>query len=128
MSAYRRMFIVAAAIVAPAVFAAAPKPDIENGKDQFTSVCGICHSSSKEPGGPVIGPNLAGVVGRKAGTAKDFPNYTAALKAYNVTWNARTLDEFLVNPAAKVPGTLMAMPVPDAKDRADVIAYLASLK
>jgi cytochrome c len=128
MFAYRRLFLVAAAVVAPAVFAAAPKPDIENGKSQFTAICGICHSASKDPGGPVMGPNLLGVVGRKAGTEKTYAMYTAGLKKYGVTWNARTLDEFLENPMGKVPGTTMAMPVPDAKNRADVIAYLASLK
>jgi cytochrome c len=128
MSVYSRLFLVAAAIVAPTVFAAAPKPDIENGKNQFTTVCGICHSGSKEPGGPVLGPTLFGVVGRKAAADKDFANYTAALKAYQVTWNAKTLNEFLENPAAKVPGTMMIMPVPDASNRADLIAYLATLK
>ena len=41
---------------------------------------------------------------------------------------AKTLDEFLVNPTTKVPGTMMLIPVPDAKTRADIIAYLATLK
>ncbi len=77
MSAYRRLFVVAAAVMAPAAFAAAPKPDIENGKTQFTIVCGICHAASNEPGGAQIGPNLVGIVGRKAAAQKDYPNYTS---------------------------------------------------
>jgi cytochrome c len=128
MSAYRRLFVVAAAAMAPAVFAADPKPDIENGKNQFAVVCATCHSASKEPGGPINGPTLFGIVGRKAASQKDFALYSTALKSYKVTWNARTLDEFLANPSGKVPGTMMIMPVADARNRADVIAYLATLK
>jgi cytochrome c len=127
MSAHRRLFVVVAAVVAPAVFAAAPKPDIENGKNSFEQQCGICHSAEKdvEKG---LAPNLVGVVGRKAGTHKLFPSYTGALKSSGITWNAKSLDEFLVNPTAKVPGTMMPIPVPDAQTRADIIAYLATLK
>jgi cytochrome c len=127
MPAYRSLFVIAA-LVAPATFAAAPKPDIENGKTIFSQQCGICHAANKEPGGPNLGPNMVGVVGRKAGTLKDFPMYSAPLKAYGVTWSAKTLDEFLTNPMAKVPGTTMPMLLPDAKIRADVVAYLATLK
>jgi cytochrome c len=130
MSAYRptHLFVLAAALVAPAVFAADAKPDIENGRDTFAQQCGICHSVTKEPGGPILGPTMVGLVGRKAGTIADFAMYSPALKAYKVTWNARTLDEFLENPMEKVPGTTMPMMLPDAKVRADVIAYLATLK
>jgi cytochrome c len=126
MSVYRRLFVVAAAVVAPAVFAAAPKPDIENGKNSFELQCGICHSAEKDV--EKIAPNLVGVVGRKAGTHKLFPSYTGALKSSGITWNAKTLDEFLVNPTTKVPGTMMLIPVPDPQTRADIIAYLATLK
>jgi cytochrome c len=128
MSAYRSSLVIAAALVAPALFAAAPKPDIENGKTIFAQQCGICHAVNKEPGAPNLGPNMVGVVGRKAGTLKDFPMFSAALKAYGVTWSAKTLDEFLINPMAKVPGTTMPMLLPDAKIRADVVAYLGTLK
>ena len=54
--------------------------------------------------------------------------YSPALKKYGVTWNAKTLDEFLVMPMQKVPGTTMPMMLPDAKERGDVIAYLSSIK
>jgi cytochrome c len=128
MSFPSRLFVVAAALITPAVFAASPKPDIENGKAQFAALCGICHAATKEPGGPVLGPNLFGVVGRKPGGDKEYANYTPALQGHKVTWNAKTLDEFLENPMAKVPGTQMIMPVPDAQSRADLIAYLATLK
>jgi cytochrome c len=126
MSAYRHLFIVAVAIIAPAVCVAG-KPDIANGKTTFNTMCGVCHSV-QETGGPTLGPNLLGVVGRKAGSQPDFTLYTPALKASKITWNKKTLDKFLVNPNAKVPGTAMPMQIPDNKTRADVVAYLATLK
>jgi cytochrome c len=122
-----RPLALAAALVTPAVFAAG-KPDIENGKAIFAQRCGICHAVSNEPGGPVMGPNMAGVVGRKAGTKEDFPLYTSAMKAYGVKWSAKTLDEFLANPLTAVPGTTMPMMLPDDTERADVVAYIGTLK
>ena len=127
MSAFRRLLVIAAAIVAPAMCAAGTKPDIENGKATFTTVCNVCHSVQKT-GGPNQGPNLLGVVGRKAGSEPQFAGYSAALKASNITWSTKTLDKFLVDPMAKVPGTLMPIQIADDKTRADVIAYLATLK
>jgi cytochrome c2 len=50
------------------------------------------------------------------------------MKKYGVTWSAETLDEFLVNPNAKVPGTAMIGMLADPQQRADVIAYLSTLK
>jgi cytochrome c len=120
-----RLLVLAAVLAAPSAFAA----DAAAGKAVFDKyACGTCHSTTTAPGGPVTGPTLAGVVGRKAASVKDFPMYTEALKKYGVTWDDKTLDEFLANPMAKVPGTMMVMPVPDAKERADVIAFLKTLK
>ena len=127
MSEFRRLFVIAAAMVVPAIGTAGSKPDVENGKTTFNTMCGICHSV-QETGGPNQGPNLPGVVGRKAASVPDFPLYSPALKDSKITWNKKTLDKFLVNPMAKVPGTLMPMQIDDAKTRADVIAYLATLK
>jgi cytochrome c len=90
-------------------------------------MCGVCHSV-QQTGGPVEGPNLLGLVGREAASQPDFAKYSPALKASNLTWSAETLDRFLVNPMAMVPGTLMPMLIRDDKTRADVIAYLATLK
>ncbi len=127
MSKFRRLFVVAAAIVAPAMCAAGFKPDIENGKATFNTMCGVCHSV-QQTGGPHEGPNLLGVVGRKAASEPEFTKYSPALKASKLTWSKKTLDKFLVNPMAMVPGTLMPMQIPDNKTRADVVAYLATLK
>jgi cytochrome c len=122
-----RLLALAAALVTPAVFAAG-KPDADNGKTIFAQRCGICHAVNKEPGAPAMGPTMVGVVGRTAGGLPDFAMYSAAMKAYGVKWNAKTLDQFLANPFTTVPGTTMSMILPDAQERADVIAYLEALK
>ncbi len=66
-------------------------------------------------------------MGRQAASLPHF-TYTAALKASGFTWDTATLNHFLTNPMVAVPGTTMPMPVPDAQNRADVIAYLSTLK
>jgi cytochrome c2 len=127
MSEFRRIFIIAAAIMCPAISTAGSKPNIENGKTVFNDMCAVCHSVQKT-GGPTSGPNLLGVVGRKAASDPAFTMYSPALKASKITWSKKTLDKFLLNPMAKVPGTVMPMQIADDKNRADVVAYLATLK
>ena len=124
------LFVFVMAIFAPTIRAAdtAPDmPDIEHGKATFNIMCSVCHAVQKT-GGPVEGPNLLGLVGRKAASQPDFAKYSEALKASGLTWSKETLNRFLVNPMAMVPGTLMPMLIPDNKTRADVIAYLATLE
>ena len=111
----------------PVMCAADTTPDIEHGKATFNAMCSVCHSVQKT-GGPAEGPNLIGVVGREAASQPDFTKYSAALKASRLTWSIKTLDKFLLNPMAMVPGTFMPMLIPDDKTRADVVAYLATLK
>lgn len=133
MSNLSRLFIVAIAILATACSAADssaadPILDIEQGKATFKTMCGVCHSVQKT-GGPIEGPNLIGVVGRDAASQPDFiTKYSDALKASKLHWNKETLDKFLVSPMAMVPGTFMPMLIPDDRKRAEVVAYLASLK
>jgi cytochrome c len=127
MSGFHRLLNFVAALLVSGACVAGPKPDVENGKATFAVMCGICHSVVPT-GGPNQGPNLIGVVGRKAGSQPEFPLYTQALKASGITWTTKTLNQFLVNPMVKVPGTAMPMLIPDDKTRADVVAYLATLK
>jgi cytochrome c len=116
------LLALAAIFATPAAFAA----DTAAGKAVFDKLCVACHSL--EQGAVTVGPPLHGVVGRKAASVAGFAMYSQALKDYKVTWNAKTLDEFLENPMGKVPGTMMVMPVTDAKERADLIGFLATLK
>jgi len=100
--------------------------DAKHGQDVFAR-CAICHSNTK--GAPArIGPNLWAISGRKAGTQGDF-SYSAALKAANITWTDANLDKWTAGPAAMVPGNRMAFAgISSAKDRADLVAYLDTLK
>lgn len=114
--------LLALALLGPFACAAEPTGDINHGQAVFQQMCALCHAAQ---GGQ--GPSLAGVVGRKAASAPGF-GYTSALTASGLRWNAATLDRYLTNPAALVPGTNMVVQVPDSTDRRDLIAYLATLK
>jgi cytochrome c len=87
--------------------------------------CAECHS----PGGADnAGPGLKGVFGRRAG-AKDGFVYSPAMKKSAIVWDDKTLDAFLADPRAVVPGTTMAYAGDeDARERADLVAYLKTLK
>lgn len=126
MSASRPL-IFAAFLLVPALCTAGSKPDVANGKATFGVMCSVCHSTVPT-GGPTLAPNLLGVVGRKAGSQPEFAQYTPAIKASGITWSVKTLNKFLVNPNATIPGTAMPMLIPDDKTRADVVAYLATLR
>ena len=87
--------------------------------------CAECHSPGSAAG---AGPGLKGVAGRRAGS-KDGFIYSPAMKKSTVVWDAATLDAFLADPRAVVPGTTMAYAGDDdAKERADLVAYLKTLK
>lgn len=100
--------------------------DANHGRQLFQQTCALCHAAGPgQQGGQ--GPSLTGVVGRKAAAAAGF-SYTSALTASGLTWDTATLDRYLANPAALVPGTNMVVQVADATDRRDLVAYLATLK
>jgi len=113
----------------------APAQDIQTGdpsrgKTFFQQSCAICHADTLGPGETLItkqGPSLVGIVGRPAASLPNF-NYTTALKQSGLTWDSGTLDRFITNPQAAVPGTVMPIVIPGAQERADMIAYLATLK
>jgi cytochrome c len=91
---------------------------------QVFRACAACHSL--EPGQHRTGPSLAGVLGRTAGTAAGFRRYSPALKASGVVWNEATLDAWIADPRAFIPGNRMGFRgLSDAQARADLIAYLA---
>ena len=117
---------VAAAVVvfaAASVYAvAAPDERAGNathGKTVYQACMG-CHSLDEDD----VGPRHRGVLGRVAGTVPGYP-YSPALKNSQIVWDRDTLDRWLTNPQAVVPGTKMFFGMSSAQDRADVIAYLA---
>jgi cytochrome c len=85
----------------------------------------VCHSP--KAGENKIGPSLAGVFGRKSGSAPGY-NYSPAFKSAGITWDEQELDKYLTNPSADIHGTKMVISVPNAEDRQNVIAYLKTLK
>jgi cytochrome c len=96
-----------------------------SGQAVFEQRCSVCHSLQPAPG--KMGPPLAGVAGRKAGTAPGYA-YSNAMKTSNITWTPDQLDAFIKAPGKTVPGTKMLLGAPDAEQRAAVIQYLSSLK
>jgi cytochrome c2 len=99
--------------------------DAAAGARTFALTCGGCHSAQSAA---KAGPALGGVVGRKAGSLTGF-HYSKAMAAYGKTWTPATLSVFLTNPQAAVPGTsMMVLGVRDETARANLIAYLATLK
>lgn len=99
----------------------------ETGKEYFTTTCMVCHSAEPSDEGGAQGPVLYGLIGRTAGKGDPKFNYTKAIRASNVIWNADTLDKFLTNPPAMIYGTAMAEIVAGKADRANLIAYFQSL-
>lgn len=98
--------------------------DAVRGKRVFVK-CMACHSLVE--GQTMTGPSLHGVIGANAGHAQSFPRYSKAMAGSGVVWTEEALFAYLANPAAFVPGNGMLFPgLPDAQDRADVIAYLKS--
>jgi nitrite reductase (NO-forming) len=85
--------------------------------------CQACHSM--EPSKALLGPSLAGVLGRKAGAETNY-NYSSAMKQANLVWDAKSLDAYLADPQKVVSGNKMPFPgLKTAQDRADVIAFFA---
>ena len=108
-----------------AAFSPAYGQNAATGQKLFRSQCSICHSP--QPGRNIVGPTLFGVVGRHSGRIPNFP-YSQANLHSGLTWDQATLDRYLASPQQIVPGTLMTFPgLKDAQERADVIAYLATL-
>ncbi|MFO1254939.1 MAG: cytochrome c family protein [Sphingomonadaceae bacterium] len=96
------------------------------GKPAAFAQCQTCHAV--EPGKNGVGPSLAGVFGRKAGTVAGY-TYSDANKNSGLTWDEKTLDTYLTNPMKMVPGTKMTFAgLTDAAQRKAVIDYLKTLK
>ena len=118
--------VMAAGILVVGGAAAWAEGDPEKGADVFKK-CRACHLIG-EGAKDSVGPNLTGVIGRKAGTSPTYKLYSDNMKELGekgTVWNDETLDRYLENPKAMVPNGKMAFPgLKDKDDRADVIAYI----
>ncbi|MGC4029935.1 MAG: PQQ-dependent sugar dehydrogenase [Steroidobacteraceae bacterium] len=123
------LLAVAALGAAVAVPCGAAQPALtaaQAGKAVFRAQCALCHSAEPNDNGGAQGPALQGLVGRTAGTAAGF-SYTAALRNSRLTWDPATLERFLAAPTTVVPGTAMVIPVTQATERVELVAYFSEL-
>jgi len=98
--------------------------EIAAGRNVFR-ICGACHSL--DPGRTIVGPSLAGLIGRPSGSAPGF-DYSPAMKQAHIIWTPRTLDAYLADPQKVVPGNRMPFAgLQSALDRTDVIAFLETI-
>jgi len=113
----------AASVYAYDAYAQSPsdmaKGDPAHGQTVYQACMG-CHSLDEDD----VGPKHRGVVGRVAGTVPGYA-YSPALKKSGLVWTPANLDRWLTNPQGFVPGAKMFFSLSNAKDRADVISYLA---
>ena len=114
---------VAQAPSEPAAAATSLGGDATAGRQVYKK-CQACHSL--EPGKNALGPSLAGIVGKKSGEVPNY-NYSAAMKAANIVWDATTLDAYLLDPQKAVPQNKMPFPgLKTTTERKDVVAYLVA--
>jgi cytochrome c len=122
--------LAAAALLAVSAPALA-EGDATKGKAAFAK-CAICHQVG--PGAAtLVGPELNGIVGRKAASVADYTMYSAGMKKLGgegLTWTEENLDKWIADPKAMIPDSPMALAfqgIPDAGERADIIAYLKTV-
>ncbi|GBR04906.1 cytochrome c [Acetobacter oeni LMG 21952] len=124
--------IPAAAADAPpappsAVPVASAAPNVAHGEELAQQSCAMCHTMAADAP-DTVGPNLFHVFGRKI-AGKEGYSYSPALSGHGGQWDDVTLNAWLTNPAAFAAGTRMSFPgIRDDKDRADVVAWLKTLR
>ena len=124
-----------AGLAGAAIFLASPALAAGNaghGAEIFKGTCGVCHLAQPHPAvsdlAMRIGPNLWGVVGRKAGITPHF-HYSAAMKASGVTWTPEVLRVYIHEPQKTIPDIRMSFPgLKNPRDVDDIIAYLQTFK
>jgi cytochrome c len=129
-----RNFRVCAVAAVAVIYSSAPasaQGDAAKGKEAFAK-CAICHQVG--PGAQnLVGPELNGIVGRKAASVASYTMYSAGMKKLGeegFTWTEANLDKWIADPKAMIPDSPMALAfqgVPDAAERANIIAYLKTV-
>ncbi|MCV2371099.1 c-type cytochrome [Roseateles oligotrophus] len=117
----RKLLVICCVALSAASPPTQAAPDVVRG-EQLYGRCIACHAMATDR----VGPRHCGLLGRRAGSVADF-EYSAAMKKSNIVWDEKALDLFLKKPLAMLPGSSMTYDgVPEARDRADLIAYLKS--
>ncbi|MFZ2842823.1 c-type cytochrome [Psychrobacter sp.] len=100
--------------------------DADNGALIYKNACSQCHQLN--PGLNKKGPQLMNIYGAPAAELEDY-TYSEGLKTSGWVWDAETLDPYIADAEKTMPDSkMLADPMPDAKERADVIAYLSTLR
>lgn len=126
MRIYRAKTIAAMVILGlPGAAGSAHAQNAEAGARLFATKCQACHQVDSAKGSG-MGPNLAGVIGRKSGALPGY-NYSPAMKGAGLIWDDARLDTYLAAPQRVIQGSRMAFPgLADAQQRTDLIAFLAT--
>jgi cytochrome c len=125
MSMSKLALFALAGTITCGIVARAQAQDAATGEKLFRMDCSGCHSP--QPGRNLVGPSLFNVVNRHSGEIPNY-HYSDANRNSGLVWSVSTLDRYLTAPRKLVPGTKMTFPgLRDAKQRADLIAYLATL-
>ena len=93
--------------------------DAPRGQQLYAARCATCHSIEFNG----VGPTHKNLIGRKAGSVQGYA-YSDALKNSGVIWGEASLKQWLTEPEKFIPGQKMFVAIPDARDRADIVAYL----
>lgn len=126
MRLHRTVAFIALSIVLRPTSGLAAEPGNPDAGQRLYRFCVACHSL--EPGRHMTGPSLAKIWQRKAGTVKGFTRYSGALKMADIVWDARSLDAWLANPRAFIPGNLMRFRgIRDSAQRRDLIAFMREI-
>jgi cytochrome c len=98
--------------------------DDDSNQVVFNNVCRTCHTTVS--GDNRLGPNLAGLIGRKAGSVEGY-GYSSAMKNSGVVWDAKTLDQFIADPDGVIPGNNMKpfSGLTNAEERGKIVAFLS---
>lgn len=120
---FAQLALLAALSAGTAALAAEDAQAVSRGFIVYENNCAGCHSVEANR----VGPKHAGIVGRKAGSIKDF-SYSTALKKSDLVWNRDLLVRWLTDPEQVIPGQAMGFRLGNVQDRMDVVTYLATLK
>lgn len=120
---FAQVALLAALSAGNAALAAEDAQAVSRGLIVYENNCAGCHSVDANR----VGPKHAGIVGRKAGSIKDY-SYSSALKGSELVWSQELLVRWLTDPEQVIPGQAMGFRLGNVQDRMDVVAYLATLK
>ena len=123
---YCHKIVCAALALASLIGTASAELPAPSGPDLFVRRCSVCHGSTA-PTLSSIGPSLAGIIGRKAGT-QDSGVHSRAVIDSGIVWDRDSLRRFLAEPPRAIPGSLMSVGVTNPAELESLLDYLESLR